>query len=101
MSSHTPSKVRSLYKMLLRESTKFHNYNFKEYSLRKVRHDFRKNINCNDPSRVSQLIGEAESNLQMLRRQAVIQNFYKAEPLVIDTRKTNKDNGLESTFSSS
>uniref|UniRef100_T1KU23 Complex 1 LYR protein domain-containing protein n=1 Tax=Tetranychus urticae TaxID=32264 RepID=T1KU23_TETUR len=89
MSSHHV-KVRSLYKMLLRESSKFHNYNFKEYAKRKVRHEFRKNINCNDPSRLSQLIGEAESNLQMLQRQVVIQNLYKAEPLVIDAQLDRK-----------
>jgi hypothetical protein len=60
-------QVLSLYHQMLREGSKF-NYNFKHYIRRRVRAGFQEN-KAAGAEQIPQLIQEAQSNLEMLKRQ--------------------------------
>lgn len=83
-----------LYRQLLRESNGLA-YNFKEYAKRNVRARFRENMHETDPSLIKQQIAEAESNLEILKRQAIITSLYGAEKLVVEGGKTGSDKSGE------
>jgi hypothetical protein len=44
---------------MLREAAKFHDYNYREYALRRVRDEFRKNAQASS-DQIPGLIGEAQ-----------------------------------------
>ena len=80
--SNRPSTLR-LYKDLLREAAKFRSYYYKNYFTRKIRTEFRRNINANEE--VSRgLLRKAEDGLAMLKRQTSIVNAYSESKLVIE-----------------
>jgi hypothetical protein len=62
--------VLRLYKQLLKESSKFNTYNFREFALRRVREDFRRNKSVADSQQVNQLISKAQESLELIKRQA-------------------------------
>ena len=74
----------SLYRQLLKESAKFDSYNFRAYALRRVRDGFRANTKVEDASRIDSLIKEAQSNLELIRRQVVLGKLYPSNKLVIE-----------------
>jgi len=78
------SIVLSLYRQLLRESSKFDSYNFRSYALRRVRDAFRANVQVQDPKIINGLIKEAQSNLELIRRQVILGKLYQANKLVIE-----------------
>ena len=78
------SQALSLYKQLLRESRKFSHYSFRSYALRRVRDAFRANKDEVDPKKIDKLLEEARQNLQLIKRQVIIDQLYKTNPLVIE-----------------
>lgn len=80
------SLVLSLYRQLLRESAKFESYNFRSYALRRVRDGFRANFNAQDTSRNSDLIADAQRNLDIIRRQVILGKLYPSSKLVIENK---------------
>lgn len=80
------SLVLSLYRQLLRESAKFESYNFRSYALRRVRDGFRANFNAQDASRNSDLIADAQRNLEIIRRQVILGKLYPSNKLVIENK---------------
>ncbi|XP_004926782.1 LYR motif-containing protein 4 [Bombyx mandarina] len=77
-------QILSLYKLLLRESQKFPNYNFRAYALRRIRDAFKDNKNVSDVKIVKKEFEFGKENLNVIRRQAAIGNMYKTEKLVIE-----------------
>jgi len=53
----------SLYKSLLKESSKFTSYNFREYAKNRVKAEFVKNKKINDPTQQKSLLQKAQTNL--------------------------------------
>ncbi|OAG37260.1 hypothetical protein AYO21_08559 [Fonsecaea monophora] len=85
--------VRSLYRSLLREGNKFANYNFRMYARRRTRDAFHEHQHERDPRRIQELVQKGLKELQMLKRQTVISQFYQLDRLVVEGGKTGKEIG--------
>ncbi|KAK6446632.1 hypothetical protein FP744_10002882 [Trichoderma asperellum] len=79
-----PQQTRSLYRQLLRQSKEFSSYNFREYARRRTRDAFRENIAVEDPRKIQELIQKGLKELQTMKRQTVIGQFYKLDRLVVE-----------------
>ncbi|PSN60717.1 hypothetical protein BS50DRAFT_578907 [Corynespora cassiicola Philippines] len=90
-----PYQVRSLYRSLLRQSGQFSAYNFREYARRRTRDSFRDNRGEADERKVQELMQKGLKELQMLKRQTVISQFYQLDRLVVEGGKTGKQTGDE------
>ncbi|KAJ2906036.1 LYR family complex protein [Zalerion maritima] len=77
-------QARSLYRQLLRQSTQFAAYNFRDYAHRRTRDSFRENAGETDLRRVQEMLQRGLKELQLLKRQAVISQFYKSDALVVE-----------------
>lgn len=89
----TAFQVRSLFRSLLRQSSQFSNYNFREYARRRTRDAFREHQNETGERRIQELIQDGLQNLQMMKRQTVISQFYQLDKLVVEGQKTGKQTG--------
>lgn len=65
-----------LFKKLMRAGAGFTNYNFREYTLRRVRQGFRENIGVSDATEITKLVHEGQMQLEVVRRQALISQLY-------------------------
>lgn len=81
--------IHRLYKELLRESSKFKSYYYRNYFTRKTKDQFRKHIEANEEVSPT-LIKKGEEMLEMLRRQTTICNLYYGKRLVIETGKSDQ-----------
>ncbi|KAL1796902.1 hypothetical protein ACET3X_005442 [Alternaria dauci] len=88
-----PYQVRSLYRSLLRQSSQFAAYNFREYAKRRTRDAFRDNKNVTEERTIQELVQKGLSELQMLKRQTVISQFYQIDRLVVEGGKEGKQKG--------
>lgn len=70
------SKVQRLYRDILRTSMSLKDKNFREYFVRITRDDFR---NVRPKMSESEFITLQEENLQVLQRQAIVQNMYYSD----------------------
>lgn len=70
------SKVQRLYRDILRTSMSLRDKNFREYFVRITRDDFR---NVRPKMSESEFITLQEENLQVLQRQAIVQNMYYSD----------------------
>ncbi|KAH6855210.1 hypothetical protein B0I37DRAFT_364208 [Chaetomium sp. MPI-CAGE-AT-0009] len=84
-------KVLSLYRQLLRQGSQFSAYNFREYALRRTRDAFRENRSVEDPRRVQELMQKGLKELQVLKRQTVVSQFYQSNRLVVEGGISGKD----------
>ncbi|RHZ70507.1 hypothetical protein CDV55_100938 [Aspergillus turcosus] len=91
----TAFQVRSLFRSLLRQSSQFSNYNFREYARRRTRDAFREHQHETEERRIQELIQDGLQNLRMLKRQTVISQFYQLDKLVVEGQKTGKQTGQE------
>lgn len=78
------SDTRKLYKALLRHGSRFTDYNFREYTLRRTRDAFRANMRENDPQVVNKLYYDGLNNLAIVKRQTAISQMFEATPVVIE-----------------
>ncbi|KXT05412.1 hypothetical protein AC578_11073 [Pseudocercospora eumusae] len=93
MSSTSAVEVRSLYRSLLRTSRQFAAYNFREYAKRRTRDAFREHSTETDSRRIQELMQKALKELQMLKRQTVVSQFFQLDRLVVEGGKTGKQTG--------
>ncbi|KAK4133359.1 hypothetical protein BT67DRAFT_442805 [Trichocladium antarcticum] len=84
-------KVLSLYRQLLRQGNQFDAYNFREYAKRRAGDAFRENKGVDDPRRIQELMQKGLKDLQMLKRQTVISQFYQSNRLVVEGGISGKD----------
>ncbi|OWR43403.1 hypothetical protein KGM_203586 [Danaus plexippus plexippus] len=80
----TKNQVLALYKSLMKESHKFSNYNFRAYALRRVRDAFKENKSLMDSKTIKKEFLHGKENLELIKRQVIIGDMYKAEKLVIE-----------------
>lgn len=59
--------VRSLYRQLLRQSSQFSNYNFREYARRRTRDAFRDNKDVQDERKRQELVQKGLRELTVLK----------------------------------
>ncbi|KAK4461101.1 hypothetical protein QBC42DRAFT_228011 [Cladorrhinum samala] len=86
-------KVLSLYRQLLRQGNNFASYNFREYAKRRTRDAFRENRNVEDERKIQELVQQGLKDLQLLKRQTVISQFYQQDRLIIEGGLSGKDKG--------
>ncbi|KAK4145373.1 uncharacterized protein C8A04DRAFT_26881 [Dichotomopilus funicola] len=84
-------RVLSLYRQLLRQGSQFSAYNFREYARRRTRDAFRENKAVQDEQKVKELVQKGQKELQMLKRQTVISQFYEMNRLVVEGGISGKD----------
>ncbi|KAL4821067.1 hypothetical protein BDW67DRAFT_151950 [Aspergillus spinulosporus] len=95
LSRDTAFQARSLFRSLLRQSSQFSNYNFREYALRRTKDAFREHQHESEERKIQELIQEGLQNLRMMKRQTVISQFYQLDKLVVEGQKTGKETGQE------
>lgn len=78
------NRTLRLYKQLLREGSKFADYNFREYTLRKIKDTFRQNMNETNACKIKDLNKSAEENLEVIKRQVAIGNMYSHNKIVVE-----------------
>ncbi|RKU45404.1 hypothetical protein DL546_005202 [Coniochaeta pulveracea] len=81
------------YRQLLRQGEQFAAYNFREYAKRRTRDAFRENKSVDDPRRIQELIQQGLKDLQMMKRQTVISQFYSLDRLVVEGGISGKQKG--------
>ncbi|KAF4156555.1 hypothetical protein CNMCM6936_006451 [Aspergillus lentulus] len=91
----TAFQVRSLFRSLLRQSSQFSNYNFREYARRRTRDAFREHQHETEERRIQELVQDGLQSLRMLKRQTVISQFYQLDKLVVEGQKTGEQTGQE------
>jgi LYR motif-containing protein 4 len=79
--------ILNLYKNLIRESKKFSNFNYRMYALRRVRDAFRENQNLTDQAKVEEVFKYGLKNLDIIKRQVVVNQLFKSNNLVIENEK--------------
>ncbi|XP_063075151.1 LYR motif-containing protein 4 [Engraulis encrasicolus] len=84
MASSSRAQVLSLYRMLLRESTKFPSYNYRTYALRRVKDGFRENIAVDNPKALDVLLNQARESLAVIKRQVAIGQYYTTQKTVVE-----------------
>ncbi|KAI1403100.1 hypothetical protein F4819DRAFT_484889 [Hypoxylon fuscum] len=87
------AEICALYRQLLRSSEQFQAYNFREYAKRRTRDAFRENVSVQDPREIQSLIQKGLKELQMMKRQTVISQFYQADRLVVEGGMSGKQTG--------
>ncbi|RDA88428.1 hypothetical protein CP532_5582 [Ophiocordyceps camponoti-leonardi (nom. inval.)] len=86
-------KVLSLYRQLLRQGRQFSAYNFREYAKRRTRDAFHENRAIQDPRAVEELVQKGLRELQVMKRQTVISQFYQLNRLVVEGGISGREGG--------
>ncbi|XP_058485046.1 LYR motif-containing protein 4 [Solea solea] len=84
MSASSRAQVISLYRTMMRESSKFSSYNYRNYALRRVRDAFRSNRNVEDPKTVERLMDEGQRTLALIQRQVTVGKLYETQKTVVE-----------------
>ncbi|KAI1198274.1 iron-sulfur cluster biosynthesis protein-like protein Isd11 [Nemania serpens] len=88
-----PQQARSLYRQLFRTGNQFESYNFREYAKRRTRDAFRGNKDVEDPRQIQDLIQKGLKELQVIKRQTVVSQFYQLDRLVVEGGISGKQKG--------
>ncbi|KAI4110673.1 MAG: hypothetical protein LQ339_001250 [Xanthoria mediterranea] len=89
----TAFQARSLFRSLLRQSSQFAAYNFREYARRRARDAFREHRAEQDEGRVKELLQKGVKELQVMKRQTVVSQFFQLDRLVVEGGKSGKQTG--------
>ncbi|GAB7353594.1 hypothetical protein MBLNU459_g4015t1 [Dothideomycetes sp. NU459] len=84
-----------LFSSLLRQGRQFAAYNFREYAQRRTCDAFREHVAETDSRRVQELMQKGIRDLQMLKRQTVVSQFFQLDRLVVEGGKTGKQTGSD------
>lgn len=68
--------ILNLFRNLLKTGFKYQDYNFKCYIVRRTNEDFRRFKNITDETEIKRKYDEAIKELEILKRQQIIQNFF-------------------------
>ena len=83
-------QILLLYKQLLEKAYKFDNYNFKEYSKRKIVETFKANKSLTNENEINQFYHEGINQLALLHRQTTISQLYTFDKLVVEPLKKHQ-----------
>ncbi|KAF2090171.1 hypothetical protein K490DRAFT_63042 [Saccharata proteae CBS 121410] len=95
VANETAYQARSLYRSLLRQSRQFAAYNFREYALRRTKDAFREHRQLSDSRQIQEAMQKGLKDLQTLKRQTVVSQFFQLDRLVVEGGKTGKQTGNE------
>jgi len=83
----TRTQTLALYKIMMRESSKFADFNFRNYFQRRVRDGFKDSKSLTDVSQIQEQLKIAQNNLEIIRRQATLsQLFGTNQPFVLNSK---------------
>lgn len=82
--SVSKSQVLGLYKQIIKNASRFNDYNFKQYFLRKARTEFKANKGVADAAQIEALVKDAQKDLGVLKRQSIISQMYTFDKLVVE-----------------
>eukprot|EP00339_Tiarina_fusa_P007136 CAMPEP_0117078166 /NCGR_PEP_ID=MMETSP0472-20121206/55119_1 /TAXON_ID=693140 ORGANISM="Tiarina fusus, Strain LIS" /NCGR_SAMPLE_ID=MMETSP0472 /ASSEMBLY_ACC=CAM_ASM_000603 /LENGTH=83 /DNA_ID=CAMNT_0004804809 /DNA_START=95 /DNA_END=346 /DNA_ORIENTATION=+ len=74
----------ALYRTFLREAKQMSDYNFRNYAIRRVKTGFRKNVALQGDE-ASVALQQAQQQLELLRRQAVLGKLYPSARSVMES----------------
>ena len=80
-------QILGLYKQLLEKAYKFDNYNFREFTKRKISDSFKANKSLNDEKAIKSFYNEGIDQLAMLQRQTTISQMFTFDKLVVEPLK--------------
>lgn len=80
-------EILRLYRSLLKACGKFEQYNYREYALERVKHDFRANRNLVNQEEINLAVEKAKENLVVIQRQAEISTLYPSEGYFMEHMK--------------
>jgi len=83
--------TRSLYRSLLRQSKQFANYNFRMYAWRRTRDAFRETQHEKDERKIQEFVQRGLKELQVMKRQTIVSQFYQLDRLVVEGGKSGKE----------
>lgn len=86
----TRETVLSLYRQLLRASECIPNYSYREYALRRTRDAFRQHKEETDGEKVKELLNQGKTDLEIVKRQAIIEGLYGNGKLIIEVDHQEK-----------
>ncbi|KIW04026.1 uncharacterized protein PV09_04849 [Verruconis gallopava] len=93
VSADAAFQAKSLYRQLLRQANQFASYNFREYAKRRTKDAFREHQKETDERIRQDLIQKGLKELQVMKRQTVISQFYQLDRLVVEGGKSGKQKG--------
>ena len=76
-----------LYRQTLKAAERFVDYNFRSYFLRTTKLRFREARALTDEAEITKFGHEAEANLKMIQRQAIIGRMYAENKVFLDAAK--------------
>mmetsp|Transcript_2303 Transcript_2303/g.3287 ORF Transcript_2303/g.3287 Transcript_2303/m.3287 type:complete len:92 (+) Transcript_2303:38-313(+) len=76
MSGAMRSSVLRLYRQMLFEGSKYHDYNFRSYVLRRVRDQFHRRMKEDDPALIADYLKKGTESLNIIKRQRMLDNMY-------------------------
>ncbi|KAK0111427.1 hypothetical protein ONS95_001787 [Cadophora gregata] len=85
--------AKSLYRQLLRQGAQFASYNFREYAKRRTRDAFREHKDVTDSRVIQELMQKGLKELQSMKRQTVVSQFFQLDRLVVEGGKSGKQGG--------
>ncbi|KAH7317679.1 hypothetical protein BKA65DRAFT_106177 [Rhexocercosporidium sp. MPI-PUGE-AT-0058] len=85
--------AKSLYRQLLRQGEQFASYNFREYAKRRTRDAFREHKDVKDSREVQELMQKGLKELQSMKRQTVVSQFFQLDRLVVEGGRSGKQSG--------
>ncbi|KAM6501073.1 hypothetical protein JOM56_004087 [Amanita muscaria] len=83
--------ILNLYSSLLRTSSSFSSYNFRNYFVAKTQETFRALQAESDPERARSMYEEAKKELGVLRRSAIVNQIYGGWRLSVEAQQTQRD----------
>ncbi|CUM53972.1 unnamed protein product [Debaryomyces tyrocola] len=81
------NQILGLYKQLLVKAYKFDNYNFREFTKRKIVDSFKANKSLKDDEAIKSFYNEGIDQLAMLQRQTTISQMFTFDKLVVEPLK--------------
>ncbi|PQE15209.1 putative ISD11 Iron-Sulfur Desulfurase-interacting protein [Rutstroemia sp. NJR-2017a WRK4] len=89
--SEASQQALSLYRQLLKQGQQYAAYNFREYAKRRTRDSFREHKDVQDERKIQELMQKGSQELQSMKRQTVVSQFYQLDRLVVEGGKTVGD----------
>jgi LYR motif-containing protein 4 len=87
MSGPAKEVVQALYSNTLRTAQSFSSYNFRKYFVQRTYDKFRTVEAEQDPTKLNNFMEEMKSELEVLKRAAVINQMYGGRKLVVETNE--------------
>lgn len=91
----TRSQALTLYRQILRGANRFQTHNYKAYTIRRTREEFRKHKGETDVQKITGLLNKATETRDMVFRQAAINGMYAHNDSILNYKKPQNKSAHE------